>query len=300
MRNYNDKKNEKFQKLIGSTNKTSIYHYTSIEGLKSILKNKTLWLSDISFMNDESEMKYTFDLVCNYLDSVKKYDGEFKDFIKKGLNNVKNNKNNEMRWSYYVISFSLNPDSLPIWIYYTKNQNSAGFNIEFDKDIITEVIKNYSMMHGCLSNKVLYNKKEQLSIIRTILNEYYKIYLKSPESIAWNTPKKKSMVNAFSDLLLLSLFFKSSFFKNEEEYRIVIPVIQIKENLYIDLDFRINNGMLIPYVEVDFGKELKCVKGITISPTQKSPLVERGLRDFVIAQQYKDLKISKSKIPLRY
>lgn len=302
MREYNDKKNKQLQELLGTTSKKSIYHYTSIEALKSILEKKTLWLSDISFMNDESEIKYTFDLVCEYLDSVKKYDGEFKDFIKKGLNNIKNGYNNEMRYNYYVISFSLNPDSLPIWVYYTKNSNSAGFNIEFDKRDITSLIKNHSMMHGCLSGLVIYNKTKQKAAIRNILNKYFNMYKESPEEEAWNAPKKASILSAFSDLLLLSLFLKSSYFKNEEEFRIVIPVLQIKDNQYIDLNFRISNGMLIPYVEVSFKENQDVVKGITISPTLKSNLVEKGLKDFVIAQKYKNLEqnITRSKIPLRY
>lgn len=70
----------------------------------------------------------------------------------------------------------------------------------------------------------------------------------------------------------------------------------------MDLNFRISNGMLIPYVEVSFKENQDVVKGITISPTLKSNLVEKGLKDFVIAQKYKNLEqnITRSKIPLRY
>lgn len=78
--------------------------------------------------------------------------------------------------------------------------------------------------------------------------------------------------------------------------------MQIKDNQYMDLNFRISNGMLIPYVEVSFKENQDVVKGITISPTLKSNLVEKGLKDFVIAQKYKNLEqnITRSKIPLRY
>lgn len=299
MKGYNDKKNEQLQKLLGKTQKKSIYHYTSIDGLKSILKNKSIWLSDISFLNDESEMKYTLDLINDYLDSVKKYDGEYKDIIKKVISNLKNPENNPVRYSYYVVSFSLNSDSLPIWIYYTKDINSSGYNIEFDKNKITQIIKNYSS-NGCLSGQVIYNKTKQLNIIRQILNKYFDLYLVAPEAEEWNSGKKMSLLSAVNDLQIFSLFFKSSYFKNEEEYRIVVPVMQFGDERLINLDFRTSTGMLIPFINIPFKEKIECVKGIKISPTQKSPLIEKGLKEFIIAQQYKDIDITKSKIPLRY
>ena len=300
MRSYSEKISEQLQELIGSTAKTSIYHYTSVNGLKSILENKTLWLSEISFMNDESEIKYTFNLVCYYLDSVKKYSTEFKNSIKKWLDILVNTYSKEVKYGYYVMSFSLNSDSLPIWTYYTKNPNSAGFNVEFDKDNIIEVVKNHSMMFGCIHGLVLYNKTRQKKAIKKVLDKYYEIYLKSPDEEALNAPKNASILEAVNDLLLLSLFFKSSYFKNEEEYRIVIRTLQFKEKQFININFRISNGILTPFLEVSFKDKPEIIKGVTISPTQKSPLVERGLSDFLIAKKYKDVNISKSKIPLRY
>ena len=34
----------------------SIYHYTSISGLKGILENKRLWFTHIDYMNDRDEV----------------------------------------------------------------------------------------------------------------------------------------------------------------------------------------------------------------------------------------------------
>ena len=36
----------------------SIYHYTSIQGLKGILESKSLWLTHYKFLNDPNEMRY--------------------------------------------------------------------------------------------------------------------------------------------------------------------------------------------------------------------------------------------------
>ena len=41
----------------------TIYHYTSIESLKSIISNKSFWISNCHFLNDSQEMLYTIKLV---------------------------------------------------------------------------------------------------------------------------------------------------------------------------------------------------------------------------------------------
>lgn len=49
-----------------------LYHYTSPKALKGILKSNKLWFSNIYFLNDKSEMKYTYLLILELLTSIKK------------------------------------------------------------------------------------------------------------------------------------------------------------------------------------------------------------------------------------
>ena len=57
----------KFANDKTTINSSIIYHYTSPEGILGILTNHTLWLSEITYMNDESEITYTFDLLTDIL-----------------------------------------------------------------------------------------------------------------------------------------------------------------------------------------------------------------------------------------
>ncbi|MEH7693240.1 hypothetical protein, partial [Bacillus altitudinis] len=43
-------------------NKYKVHHYTNINGLEGILKEGEFWVSQADFLNDKTEMKYTFDM----------------------------------------------------------------------------------------------------------------------------------------------------------------------------------------------------------------------------------------------
>jgi hypothetical protein len=47
---------------------TSLFHYTSIQGVEGILKTKSVWASILHFMNDSQEWLYSLDLVKRELE----------------------------------------------------------------------------------------------------------------------------------------------------------------------------------------------------------------------------------------
>lgn len=50
-------------KVVSKLNNEKIlYHYTSVEGIFGILNNNKIWATNMFFLNDISEFKYTFDL----------------------------------------------------------------------------------------------------------------------------------------------------------------------------------------------------------------------------------------------
>ena len=292
--------NEQIPKLT----RKNVYHYTSDVGLKSILEKENLWLSDIAYLNDESEMKYFTDLVLDYINKNKKEEfySILADIIKKQkLNNkpkIKKFNNNYIKNNYFIISFSVNKDCLPLWVNYTKNKYTVGYNIEFNKTKIANIFKKVKK-YSCFSGKVLYDNKKQIIIIKNLLTYFKKIYNE-------NTKEKddKFIIFAFYNAIkLLSLFCKSPFFKNEEEYRIVLKTNLIKNSnkkYKTSLKFRIHNGIYIPYIEVDFKESKNCISGITISPTQKSELAKLGLEELLFELNYDNVSVNNSEIPLRY
>ena len=100
-------------------------------------------------------------------------------------------------------------------------------------------------------------------------------------------------------------FIKRDCFRQEKEFRIVISVPDELLPKLTDkkvYKFRISNGVLVPYLELKFSKEV--VKSLTISPTVKSDLVEQSIQDFIKYSGYNIEDFSKfikhSEIPVRF
>ena len=68
---------EKYENLdedigIEVLKKGIIYHYTSVEGVLGILDKSEFWVTKSDFLNDISEINYTFDLFEeNFLNKIK-------------------------------------------------------------------------------------------------------------------------------------------------------------------------------------------------------------------------------------
>ena len=115
-----------------------IYHYTSIGGLESILRNKTLRFTNIKYMNDKDE-------IIAGLDSIAK-DCHASEETRKQLRSAITN----LGMQIFVCCFSLKEDSLPMWNYYTKEGNSQGYNIEFDdKKLVESILRSNPVLDGC-------------------------------------------------------------------------------------------------------------------------------------------------------
>ena len=109
----------------------------------------------------------------------------------------------------------------------------------------------------------------------------------------------------YSHSLNVRYFMKNPCFFNEKEFRIVVDLTQeaidkLKENG--KYGFRPNNGVLIPYIELEF--DINCITGITMSPTTNSDLANKSIRAYCkhcgIDENNLSEKIEKSNIPVRY
>ena len=113
-----------------------------------------------------------------------------------------------------------------------------------------------------------------------------------------------------------SLFFKNECFYTEEEMRFVAIVPKrILKDIYYErtegtrvkmYDFRGVNGVITPYIKIPlFGwntQENWITSQIVVGPCVNYELREKGISRFIDSLDYKfhELKIVKSKVPVRY
>ena len=59
MESFEKKIINKYHKILPN----KLYHYTSIDGLLGIIRNKNIWASDIQYLNDKEEFVRTIKLL---------------------------------------------------------------------------------------------------------------------------------------------------------------------------------------------------------------------------------------------
>lgn len=48
-----------------------LYHYTSLEGLMGIIESKSIWATNVLYLNDASELNYSLKLIEEEIDNLK-------------------------------------------------------------------------------------------------------------------------------------------------------------------------------------------------------------------------------------
>lgn len=270
-----------------------IYHYTDIYGFKGILENNSFWISHIDFLNDKTEIKYTFNLSQEILLSLCKDEGLNEIRTKMIMNIyellidmyfVQNKKN------YYSLSFCINPDSNLLWSNYSQND---GYCIMFDYENLVKSFKDTNTY--LLASYVNYDVDDQKTILKSLLKKVFNI-LKNDEMTDEVSNTLIHLSSALELIHMVSIFFKDECFAQEEEFRIALHTVGNDETYQC----RISSGTFIPYIERKFHKDV--VSGVTIGPKNNMDINLEGLRKFL---ELKEIDISpdeikKSRIPYRF
>ncbi|MFL0252602.1 DUF2971 domain-containing protein [Clostridium neuense] len=306
-----------------------IYHYTSPEGLKSIIENCSLWFSDYQFLNDKSELTYFKDIFITQLNNNKEKfnknyfytvinnyfnDDDFFNKIKDYLISFDKNKNKAYSlgnegYNYYIASFSTCSDELSMWNYYSKTYISDGYNLKINcKKLLGNVKKQVSDFSnkyieskdssGELAKrtvyygKVNYESDNQKNIAINILNEYFEISLKVDQEYF-----ETYILQFIRELFLVFSFYqKSDKFQNESEYRIVLQLPKSVSQYSspeetLKMQFPIKNGCFSPKLEMKFDTWKNVIELIRIGPKNKTDFEELGRRNFIDYNDLKEVKI---------
>jgi hypothetical protein len=279
--------------------KYKIYHYTTGDGLKSIIENKELWFTNCGFLNDRTEIQHAYNLIDSVLDGFNSkenpnYIEEFKKYIDPYI------KDND---GIYSASFSLDNDSNLLWSNYATDD---GYNIEFDIIKLNSMLEAYDdegngVTFGMIISPINYDEKMQKKLLQTELISLYKLfkYCKNNDMREFFNLSETNRIN----INLQSLFFKRKEFKQEQEFRIALICIDDSRKGDV-FKIRVKNGACIPYAAISLSdSEYKFpIKSITIGPKNTLDIAEKGLEYLLKWNGFKkyDVKIKKSNIPYRY
>jgi hypothetical protein len=213
----------------------TLYHYTSIAGLNSIVRSGKVWASDCRYLNDQRELARAVEMF------LEKFEGVSREILS---------------WAFHwhnfsrchcVFSLSRSPKVLSQWRAYAEDGRGAaiGFNA-----------KNLSGRNGNLSRSLVdcvYEDHEGFieGLISQSEQEVEDLLRMHEEARALNTfwqaieNNPKSLEILYCELLRI----KNPAFAEEQEVRLVINV---PARL---VQTRVAGGLIIPYVEHEFVEE---------------------------------------------
>ncbi len=278
---------------VNKPEKRMVYHYTGVEPLTKIITNKELWFTDRSFLNDRSEGMLPLE-ICEEVIREIDLEGNIKAALIKELKVKKDNlyKSTER---VYVLSFSIDSDSLCLWNYYTKGDSVRGFNIGFMADELTSAFTpsgTISTVLRPIQRRVIYKRDEQKKWIDQTINKLL--------TAAKGEEITLSAQYIVDKIVYWGYFFKPECFNIEHEYRMVITWdINFPSEHYLlpKEEYRVNDGLIIPYRRLKFNN-LDCIKSIMSSPTMDYELAEASLKR--ASAENPEICIMQSSIPIRY
>lgn len=273
----------------------SLYHYTSIQGLIGIIKDKKFWTTSIYHLNDKQELFHARDIFKSAIDNVKP------DRVRPAVNNLGSTSVDEYYYldsivellnmtsaiPIFVGSFSEVRDQLSQWRGYSPNGN--GFILGFNYSKLKAIIEK----RGFHLSKCIYEE----AIQKKIVDEFIENNIKAKHSEF----KKNgaNLRNILREVLKILPIFKNNSFKDEKEWR----MIGYSKQLLNDIQLRVGKTVAIPYFELELfidDKNEFPIDSITIGPT---PYMEESYKSIIMLVKKEKIedkvKVYKTEIPYR-
>jgi hypothetical protein len=221
--------------LANVDNPDFLFHYTSPGGLCGILRSRSIWATDVRFLNDAKEAKYTMDLVRSRI-ALKSSDLP-RDLERRWLRALRVAEETRA----YVACFSRRGDSLPQWRAYAR----AGYAIGISANALLEVAKAQPVRTLLLPCK--YDHHEHIRIIDMRLDQLvdaHETALRDGHMEAVSLHAHEAAL--YGSVVLLSSSFKHPSFAEEHEWRLV-QIPEAPEVANTGVQVRDTGRWLVPY-----------------------------------------------------
>lgn len=274
----------------------TLYHYTTDAGLYGILESGSLWLSDIFFLNDPSELRHGISLAVTVLknlgiDSLP--EGELLKYAIASLGGPRIT----ITGNYFSCSFSRNGNDLDQWRAYA--DDGRGYSIAFDGISIDKAFCNSRDKSGASypsAFPLTYDDQKLIGIFQQLISSI------KPISDAGSSDEmqleyfKQITKELARRIIFFSVHFKHVAYGNEEEYRF-FEIIPVNGNSKMML--RAKAHELIRYREFNWREAGLIPKRITIGPAADQEKAATFARKCIRGYDEDKIEIVESGIPYK-
>jgi len=231
-------------KLYADIPRERLYHYTNFGSLMGIVESRSLWASDIRYMNDSAELKHTADLIRTEVTKRIGAGHPRPDLLNQFLDWVIHRITNGHM--LFAASFRANGNLLSQWRGYSRH--GRGVSIGFDPEYILGCAERQSFQIG----RCIYSCEQQALLISQVVDAVEA--LAAENGMAARSKQDQDNGCSYrgvferieSDLLRIAAILKHPSFREEEEWRVVSPVIT--DYVGAPVRFREGASMLVPYI----------------------------------------------------
>lgn len=276
----------------------SLYHYTGIDAVASILKDRQLLLTNASYLNDSKELIEGLESIKLAIPSTvnsQSYTEAYKSILTKKLEDSISLLERELQDSLpaiFTCSFSAAYDDLSQWRAY------GNYAIEFDPNVLTQTIEEFvtkeceGLKPAIELSKCIYSGQDKSREAAFCLTGM----LREIPSCASAESLNIDLLSSY--LLSSAASFKHSAFEQEQETRILASYVQLvdsnnKEQLtdywqhWYTNDSNVNfrfprNGYLVPRYALDI--PITAIKSIQVGPMQDQLLAQKSLEHYTKQQ----------------
>jgi hypothetical protein len=266
-----------------------IYHYTDLNGLKGIVENKDLWLTNSRYSNDDEEMIHGLEVVREVI--TEQLSAPATAARKKFLERVSKTLEAPSAEGVYICCFCQASNLLSQWRGY--GANGTGVCLEFDPGGFSFITGPDSPPRGLVRLwSVFYKRETQRHIVQQALD------------FGFNTNKVDSAEQARKACDAILFFiptFKNADFAEEKEIRLIFTP---NPDFASQPDFRISRGMLTPYYSLQTlaaaaTPRLLPLTKILIGPSRHKSVNLESARMLLNKTNCQDVEIEYSKTPYR-
>jgi hypothetical protein len=275
-----------------------VYHYTNIEGLTGILKDCSLWGSDVAYMNDASEYYYADKLIQRAMPALEQQAGLAGD-VADNLTSFFLQGPTHLSSRAYAACFCESGDLLSQWRAYSKGGIGYAIEIPLEKLITLFAPEaNYATI-----GRIEYDETRQLDLLKNTITPGMYFPRLTPgavnQAVAGTLDKYESLdvnrwiFNVKFALIRMRAFLKSWAFHEEREWRIGIV------NVYFGEEFHTANGLLVPHLPLKLGEPDRLpITRIIVGPNPHPEQAKDSLERYLRSRKMDHIKVVASPIPV--
>jgi hypothetical protein len=272
-----------------------IYHYTNAAGLYGIIESKSVWATDVWFMNDTGEGTFGWQRIEQFLKSKNPGSDAEKGVVDHALEMINGVRDMIVRGDSYVVAddsyiacFSKQEDSLSQWRAYGDH---GGFSLGFCRDALEQLGASPLANPQFLLKDVAYETAEQEDLLEAEYHKSVTIKIMNQEA-----PPSGFMFAASAAANILP-WLKDSAFQEEAEVRLHTfnaPAHQVFT--------RISAMGLTPYTPIaicEAGNSLTTIRKVVIGPQRHPAEAMRAVKKLLAKNGLTDIQVTQSAAPLR-